>query len=177
MRAIAAWWEDNRQDGVTSVLFAYALGKAQRILMGLIALGNALPAPVYCHGAVERINAAYREAGVNLPQTIAVADAPADTQWREALILAPPIVQGSGWMSRFQPYRTAFASGWMAIRGTRRRRNLGRGFVLSDHADWDALNRAVDDTGASTVVVTHGYRDELARWLQEERDPAVSPLI
>ena len=157
----------NRADNRASVLFAYALGKAQRILMGLIALGNALPAPVYCHGAVERINAAYREAGVNLPQTIAVADAPADTQWREALILAPPIVQGSGWMSRFQPYRTAFASGWMAIRGTRRRRNLGRGFVLSDHADWPGLLSAVEATGAEKVWITHGYSDVLARWLCE----------
>src|SRR5205823_15091352 len=68
---------------------------------------------------------------------------------------------------RFEPYRTAFASGWMAIRGTRRRRNFGRGFVLSDHADWDELNRAIDASGASEIRVTHGYRDELARWLNE----------
>ena len=70
-------------------------------------------------------------------------------------------------MTRFEPYRTAFASGWMAIRGTRRRRNFGRGFVLSDHADWDALNRAIEASGAPDVWVTHGYRDELTRWLNE----------
>jgi len=149
------------------VLFAYALGKAQRILAGLIELGGALPGPVFCHGAVERMNAAYRDAGVALPPTIAVADAPADMQWEQALIIAPPLAQGSPWMGRFEPYRTAFASGWMAIRGTRRRRNFGRGFVLSDHADWDELNRAIDASGANEVRVTHGFRDELARWLTE----------
>ena len=78
-------------------------------------------------------------------------DAPADMQWEQALIIAPPLAQGSPWMGRFEPYRTAFASGWMAIRGTRRRRNFGRGFVLSDHADWDELNRAIDASGANEV--------------------------
>ena len=167
LRAIVTWWEGNRADKKASVLFAYALGKAQRILAGLIELGGALPGPVFCHGAVERMNAAYRDAGVALPPTIAVADAPADMQWEQALIIAPPLAQGSPWMGRFEPYRTAFASGWMAIRGTRRRRNFGRGFVLSDHADWDELNRAIDASGANEVRVTHGFRDELARWLTE----------
>ena len=102
-----------------------------------------------------------------MPATTAVADAPADTPWREALIIAPPLAQGSAWMNRFEPCRTAFASGWMTIRGARRRRNLDRGFVLSDHADWDGLNRVIDATGAADVWVTHGYRDELARWLSE----------
>ena len=167
MRAIVAWWERNRVDKRSSVLFAYALGKAQRILMGVVEAAGDLPGPIYCHGAVERINAAYREAGVRLPATTAVAEAAPDTRWDEALIIAPPLAQGSAWMNRFEPYRTAFASGWMAIRGTRRRRNLDRGFVLSDHADWSALNQAIDASGAPDVWVTHGYRDELARWLTE----------
>jgi putative mRNA 3-end processing factor len=166
LQSILTWWERNRADRRASVLFAYALGKAQRILAGLVELAGELP-PVFCHGAVERINAAYRESGIALPPTIAVADAPADAHWANALILAPPMVQGSAWMGRFEPYRTAFASGWMTIRGTRRRRHLSRGFVLSDHADWDELNRAIDATGARDVWVTHGYRDELARWLTE----------
>jgi putative mRNA 3-end processing factor len=167
IRGIVSWWERNRSDKRASVLFAYALGKAQRILIGLIEAVSQLPGPIFCHGAVERINAVYREAGINLPLTMAVAEAPAETRWQEALIIAPPIAQGSGWMNRFEPYRTGFASGWMAIRGTRRRRNLDRGFLLSDHADWDALNRAIEATGAPEIWVTHGYRDELARWLNE----------
>ena len=167
MRSIAAWWNENRSAGLASVLFVYALGKAQRVLGGLAALGMEGTGPVYCHGAVERINAAYRSAGVRLPLTIPVADAPPATRWADALILAPPSAQGSTWMRRFEPCRTAFASGWMAIRGTRRRRNLDRGFVLSDHADWPALNAAIEASGAERVLVTHGYRDELTRWLLE----------
>ena len=167
LKAIVAWWERNRDEKKASVLFAYALGKAQRILAGLVDVASPLPGPVFCHGAVERINAVYRDAGIALPATTAVADAPADTCWGEALIIAPPLAQGSPWMNRFDPYRTAFASGWMTIRGARRRRNLDRGFVLSDHADWEALNRAIEASGAPDVWVTHGYRDELSRWLNE----------
>jgi len=166
-REIVAWWERNRLEKRASVLFAYTLGKSQRILAGLASISADLPGPVFCHGAVERINAVYRDAGIVLPPSTAVADAAADTHWPDALIIAPPLAQGSAWMNRFEPCRTAFASGWMAIRGTRRRRNLDRGFALSDHADWDALNRAIDATGAHEVLVTHGYRDELARWLIE----------
>jgi putative mRNA 3-end processing factor len=70
-------------------------------------------------------------------------------------------------MRRFEPCRTAFASGWMAIRGTRRRRNLDRGFVLSDHADWPAVNAAIDASGAAETWVTHGYSSEVVRWLSE----------
>ena len=165
MRAIAAWWSDNRSAGEASVLFAYALGKAQRILAGLADALGTLPGPVYCHGAIERINAAYHAAGVALPPTRPVADVPAGTTFGGALVLAPPSAQGSTWMRRFDPCRTAFASGWMAIRGTRRRRNLDRGFVLSDHADWPALNAAIAASGASDVRVTHGYSAELVRWL------------
>jgi putative mRNA 3-end processing factor len=155
------------------VLFAYALGKAQRILAGLADVLGALPGPVYCHGAVERINAAYQAAGVALPPTRPVAELPAGTKFGGALILAPPSAQGSAWMRRFEPCRTAFASGWMAIRGTRRRRNLDRGFVLSDHADWPALNAAIAASGASELRVTHGYAAELVRWLTETGRQAV----
>jgi putative mRNA 3-end processing factor len=168
MREIAAWWQANRDAGFASVVFAYALGKAQRIAAGLASLG-ALPGPIACHGAVARINDAYRDAGVALPPMQRVAEAPPGTDWRGALVLAPPSAQGSAWLARFDPCRTAAASGWMAIRGTRRRANLDRGFVLSDHADWPALNAAVDATGASEVIVTHGYRDEFVRWLNETR--------
>ena len=166
MRAILAWWTANRAQGRASILFAYALGKAQRILCGLAAEAQPLPGPIYTHGAIERINAAYREARVSLPPTLRVADAPAGTRWADALVVAPPSARGSRWMHRFDPSSTAFASGWMALRGTRRRASLDRGFALSDHADWPGLNEAIDATGASRVLVTHGYRDELTQWLR-----------
>lgn len=162
------WWIANQRDRHASVIFAYALGKAQRIAAGLSSQGE-LPGPILCHGALARINDAYAEAGVALPPMQPVATAPADTDWQRALILAPPSAQGSTWMRRFEPCRTANASGWMALRGTRRRANVDRGFVLSDHADWPALNTAVDASGAERIWVTHGYRDEFVRWLNETR--------
>lgn len=168
LRAILDWWEGNRSSGRASVLFAYALGKAQRILAGLAALADPLPGPVYVHGAVARINAAYVEAGVMLPATPRVSEAPAGTRFTDALVLAPPSARGSRWLQRFDPSSTAFASGWMALRGTRRRASLDRGFALSDHADWPALNDAIAATGAARVLVTHGYRDELTRWLRDD---------
>ena len=164
--SIAQWWNDNRAAGRASLLFAYAFGKAQRLLAGLAQLG-ALPGPVVCHGAVQNLNEAYRAAGVSLPSTMRVVDAPAGMRWTDALVVAPPSARGSRWCLRFAPYASAFASGWMAIRGTRRRAGLDRGFALSDHADWPALNTAIAASEASDVWVTHGYRDELVRWLGE----------
>jgi putative mRNA 3-end processing factor len=149
------------------VLFAYALGKAQRLLRGLATLAPALPGPIYVHGAVARLNDAYGAAGVALPQAPRVAEAPAGTRFGQALVIAPPSARGSTWLRRFEPCSTAFASGWMALRGTRRRAALDRGFAFSDHADWPALGRAIEASGAREVWVTHGYRDELARWLAE----------
>jgi putative mRNA 3-end processing factor len=62
----------------------------------------------------------------------------------------------------------AIASGWMNLRGTRRRRNADRGFVLSDHADWEGLNQAIKDTECEKVVVTHGYTEVFTKWLREQ---------
>ena len=168
IESLLAWWQRNRASGHASVVFAYALGKAQRIAAEL-ARFSPLPGPLFCHGAIARMNAAYAQAGVALPPMTPVASAPAGTDWSHALVLAPPSSQGSTWMRRFEPVRTAVASGWMALRGVRRRANVDAGFVLSDHADWPALDEAVDASGAADVWVTHGYRDEFVRWLVETR--------
>jgi len=158
------WWRRNQNDGKASVLFAYALGKAQRLLSGLdVGIG-----PVFCHGAVERLNRIYRANGVALPETLYAQDAPKGFDWSRALIIAPPSTSGSIWLRRFGTVSTGFASGWMRIRGTRRRRSIDRGFVLSDHADWPGLLGAIRDTGAQSVKVTHGYRAPLVRWLCEQ---------
>ena len=169
---IHAWWHANQQADRASVLFGYSLGKAQRVLAGLDAsLGN-----IFTHGAVERMNSAYRAAGVWLPATRHAASMPAGTSWKGALILAPPLAQGSAWLRRFTPASTAFVSGWMQIRGARRRRAVDRGFVLSDHADWPGLLAAIDATGAQRVWLTHGYSDVVARCLLEQgKEAAVVP--
>lgn len=156
--SIHAWWAANQEAGKASVLFAWPLGKAQRILAAL----DPARGPVFAHGGVERFSRLYREQGVPLPPT-----PPPGAEWRRALILAPPSCQGAPWMRRFPGASTALASGWMRIRGTRRRRSLDRGFVLSDHADWPALLGAIDETRAECVWVTHGFRAPLVRWLEE----------
>ena len=87
---------------------------------------------------------------------------------KEALVIAPPSADQPAWLKRFPQPSRAFASGWMRIRGNRRRRAVDRGFVLSDHSDWDGLVRTIRATGAESIWLTHGYADEMARWLREE---------
>jgi putative mRNA 3-end processing factor len=157
---IGAWWRGNREAGRTSLLFAYALGKAQRILAGI----DAGIGPIYTHGAVENLNAIYSQAGVALAPTTHAGEAAVPPG---ALVIAPPSAMGTPWARRFGDASRALASGWMRIRGTRRRRALDRGFVLSDHADWPALNQAIAATGAERILVTHGFRGPMVRWLTE----------
>jgi putative mRNA 3-end processing factor len=158
------WWQRNWDTGRASVIFAYALGKAQRVIAGIGASGIG---PVYCHGAVQRLNAEYRASGVPLPKTEHAALLPRGADFAGSLIVAPPSAAGSTWLRRFGAVSTAFASGWMQIRGTRRRRALDRGFPLSDHVDWPALLAAIAATGAERVQVTHGFREPVVRWLTE----------
>ena len=162
--AINAWWRSNQASGKTSVLFSYALGKAQRVISGLDpAIG-----PIYTHGAVERMTRHYRSAGIDLPPTMPVGQAPPDTDWSRAMVIAPPGAGGSGWMRRFAPYSTAFVSGWMRVRGARRRRSVDRGFALSDHADWPGLLTTMAATEATQIWVTHGYTSVMTRWLESK---------
>jgi putative mRNA 3-end processing factor len=159
---IHAWWRANQAAGRASLLFGYALGKAQRLIAGL----DPGIGPILTHGSVERMNAVYRRAGVALPPTThAAASDRAD--WKRAIVLAPPSADGSTWARRFGPQSTAFASGWMALRGMRRRRAVDRGFTVSDHVDWPSLLAAIAATGAARVWATHGYTGVLVRWLRE----------
>lgn len=160
-----AWWRANRERGQASIIYAYALGKAQRILAGM--LGADL-GPIYTHGAVERLVRDYHASGVELAPTTPVSALPKGTDFAGSLILAPPSAAGSSWLRRFGTLSTAFASGWMQVRGARRRRALDRGFVLSDHVDWPALMATIEATNAEHVWVTHGYRDQVVRFLLEK---------
>ncbi len=163
-QAINAWWAGNAAEGKTSVLGAYSLGKAQRLLAAVDpAIG-----PILTHGAVEGTNAVMRAQGLPLPDTIQVTPETEAKAHPGALVIAPPSALGSAWMRRFGPVSTAFASGWMALRGVRRRRAADRGFVMSDHADWRGLNAAIAETGAERIFVTHGYTSIFARWLADQ---------
>lgn len=164
-RETLAWWAEGREAGRTAVVFCYALGKSQRLLAELGPLPDGRP--VLTHGAVEGLVACYREAGVALPPTRQVTPETEREALRGALVLAPPSAAGTPWLRRFAPYETAFASGWMRLRGARRRRSVDRGLVLSDHADWPALWQTVRESGAERVLATHGYADVFARALAD----------
>jgi putative mRNA 3-end processing factor len=161
---VNAWWRGNAETGRASLLMAYSLGKAQRLIAGVeTSIG-----PIAVHGAVEPLNRAYREAGVVLPPTFTLETLPEPALLRRALVIAPPAVHGSAWARRLGEHGDAFASGWMQLRGARRRQGVDRGFVLSDHADWPGLQRAIAATGAERVIVTHGYEAVMVRWLQQQ---------
>ena len=161
---VDAWWAANAASGRASLLLAYSFGKAQRLLAGIDpAIG-----PIVVHGAVQPLNEAYRAAGVALPPTRLATEVADKASLKRALVIAPPSVLGSAWARRFGDASDAFASGWMQLRGARRRRAVDRGFVLSDHADWPGLQRAIAATGAERVIVTHGYEAVMVRWLQQQ---------
>lgn len=166
---INEWWQRNRERGKASVLFAYALGKSQRILNGIDhSIGN-----IYTHGAVERLVQAYRDSGVDMPETKYVGAVEKKSDFVGSLIMATPSSAGSTWLRRFGNHSTGFASGWMMIRGKRRQKAVDRGFVLSDHADWTELQTAIRESNAETIHVTHGYINEMVRWLNEQEINAV----
>jgi putative mRNA 3-end processing factor len=159
---INAWWSNNAAQGQASLLYAYSLGKGQRVLASV----DSSIGPIITHGSLDALNQAYRAMGIVLPKTHRVTDLdPAQRQ--RALVLAPPSVASGGWLKHFSDLSDAMASGWMQVRGARRRRGVDRGFVLSDHADWPSLLSAMDQTQASRVIVTHGNTAALIRWLNE----------
>jgi putative mRNA 3-end processing factor len=162
---INGWWRNNQSAARTSVLFGYSLGKAQRLLANL----DATLGPIFAHGAVLRFLPAYEAAGVKLPKVQSASAEAIRAAKGTGILVAPPSAAGSPWLRKFGDTSTAFASGWMQIRGARRRRALDRGFVLSDHADWDGLLTTIRGTNAERVWVTHGYTTPLVRWLRENR--------
>ncbi|MGB3868092.1 MAG: ligase-associated DNA damage response exonuclease [Flavobacteriales bacterium] len=161
---IDAWWRANAADGITSIISAYSLGKAQRVIANV----DRSIGPILTHGAVEACNTAIRAAGVVLPETIQLTQHTDKSVIKGALVVAPGSAMGTPWANKLRPFRTASASGWMQIRGWRRRSGVDRGFPLSDHADWPGLNGAVKATGAERVIATHGYTHQFSRWLNEQ---------
>ncbi len=159
-----SWWRDNRDAGRTSLVLAYALGKAQRVLAGI----DASIGPIVTHDSVERLVVDYRESGIAMPATHCVREDLGREGLDGALVVAPPSVLGSAWLGRFGQVSTAFVSGWMLVRGARKRQAVDRGFPISDHADWDELLGAISATDAETVWVTHGSSNVLLRWLTEQ---------
>ena len=156
------WWRENAAQGKVSFLTGYSLGKAQRILRGLDpSIGN-----IYTHFAVENLNQVIRGQGIELPATIKVNKEIPYKDYNGHLVLTPPSVLNSNWMKKLKPVSVGICSGWMTLRGARRRKAVDRGFVLSDHVDWKDLNTAVEATGAQRVIVTHGYTKVYSQYLR-----------
>jgi len=160
---INAWWQSCAAAGQTAVLGAYALGKAQRLL----AMLDPAIGPIMTHTAVENTNAILRGQGIALPDTHLCTLETEVKAHPNAILIAPPSATDAKWAARWGARQTAFASGWMALRGIRRRRAGDRGFVISDHADWTGLLWAIRQTGAENIYVTHGYTDIFTRYLNE----------
>ncbi len=157
------WWINAQQEGKVPVIGAYALGKAQRILACL----DQSIGPIFTHGAIENTNEILRRQGIKLPDTIRVTQNLKKTNFQGGIVVATPSAIATTWTKKFGTITTSVASGWMTLRGARRRRSVDRGFVLSDHADWDGLNEAIKATGAEKVFVTHGYTSIFKKWLND----------
>jgi putative mRNA 3-end processing factor len=164
MREIKEWWIQNQLKGRASILMGYALGKMQRLVVNLQPFDKA----VFAHGAIFNVNEQLRSGGLQLPFIPPVTNEIQKKTYRESLILAPSSALNSPWLKRFEPYSIGYCSGWMAVRGAKNRRAVDRGFVLSDHADWNELNEVVTSTSAERVFVTHGYTDAFSKWLNEK---------
>jgi putative mRNA 3-end processing factor len=160
---INAWWRSNQEQGKASLLYGYTVGKAQRLLAGI----DATIGPIFGHGAIINACDAYRACGVRLPEVQRVFSVDKGFDWSQALVVAPPSANGTPWMRRFGRVSTGMASGWMRVRGIRRRKVVDRGFVLSDHVDWSSMLSAIMATNAETVWVTHGYVRQVVEHLNK----------
>jgi len=164
MKEIHDWILANQAAGRSSILSAYSLGKAQRLVKGLMKY----ELPFYMHGAVYNMHETVRKF-MELPEATYLNNTVSKEDARQGIIIVPPSAIGTPWMKRWAPYSLGVCSGWMQVRGAQRRRNADAGFILSDHADWLGLLSAIDATEADTVYATHGFSDTLARFLMEER--------
>ncbi len=160
---INTWWQSNSKKGYNTVLYGYALGKAQNILAHLDqSIGD-----IYLHGAVANVNEALEGVGYHFPGA-RLSTSDKEHKMEGAIIIAPPSANNTPWVRKLKPYRAAMCSGWMQLRGARRRRSVDKGFVFSDHCDWKQLNTAIESSGASQIYLTHGYEANFARWVEEK---------
>ena len=161
-KEINSWWHQCISDGLTPILAAYGLGKAQRLIAGL----DTNIGPILTHGAIEKTNQIMRDQKIAIPETFLATSKLDLVNFKNAIVLAPPSALSTSWVKKFGKISTGYASGWMAIRGIKRRRAADKGFVISDHADWNGLNLAIKETEAEKIFVTHGYTDSFSKWLQ-----------
>lgn len=162
MDEIDNWVEENCLQQKTSVLVAYSLGKAQRLIKNLKS-----DRPIYVHQSIANLNDAFREAGVELPETIRITPEINKSTLQQGIVIVPPALADGRWIKTLQQAATGVCSGWMQVRASRRWRSADAGFALSDHADWPGLLTAIHATGAEKVYVTHGFTATFSKYLNE----------
>lgn len=161
-KQIQNWVSDNHDKGKTSVLVAYSLGKAQRLISNL-----ADYCQIYVHNSIANLNEGFIKAGVNLPETIRITPELKKETLQKGIVIVPPAMAEGKWIKTLQQAATGVCSGWMQVRAGRRWRSADAGFALSDHADWPGLIQAIKATEAEKVFVTHGFTATFAKYLNE----------
>lgn len=159
---ISDWVTGNHVRQKTSILVAYSLGKAQRLIRNLSGL-----CPIYVHSAIANLNEALIAAGVPLPETIRITPDLKKDALQQGIVIVPPALADGKWVKSLQSSAIGICSGWMQVRAGRRWRAADSGFALSDHADWPGLLSAIEATGAEKVYVTHGFVSTFTKYLNE----------
>jgi putative mRNA 3-end processing factor len=160
---IQNWILSNRERGLNSVLIAYSLGKAQRLLKII----EEISPSIYVHGAIWNVQEVLVRSGFKFQKVVRVLPEMTKEKFQADIIIAPPSAENSPWMNRFGHLSLGVCSGWMQVRGNVRRRNADAAFAMSDHADWKGLLSVVRATGAKKIFVTHGFQAAFSRYLNE----------
>jgi len=145
---------------------AYALGKAQRVIAELRDRGH--HAPIYLHGALQRLCDLYEELGVRLGE-LRPATGAAKKDVAGHVVMCPPGALNDRWSRRLPDPITAMASGWMRVRQRARQKNVELPLILSDHADWDELTDTLTEIAPREVWVTHGREEALVHWCEQRQ--------
>ena len=159
---IKDWISGNRDKNKTSVLTAYSLGKAQRLMKGLEGYGD-----IYVHSSIANLNEGFLHSGVNLPETIRITPETRKEELQKGIVIVPPALSDGRWIKTLTSPATAVCSGWMQVRAGRRWQSADAGFALSDHADWPGLLSAIKATEAERVYITHGFTATFSKYLNE----------
>jgi putative mRNA 3-end processing factor len=159
---IRNWISSNRDKNQTTVLVAYSLGKAQRLIAGLAGYGD-----IYVHSSIANLNDVFSKAGVILPYAIPITAETSKEVLQKGIVIVPPVMAEGKWIKSLTHAATGICSGWMQVRAGRRWRSADAGFALSDHADWPGLLSAIKATEAEKVFVTHGYSAIFSKYLNE----------
>lgn len=158
------WWGKNKEQGITSLLFGYSLGKSQRIIKNI----NHAIGPVFVHKKIGTMNDAIRKDGGELQETFTLSDKIKPNELKGNLIIATPSITSGRLGQQLGPVSTAMATGWLQTGKHFGRSKIDTGFILSDHADWNGLLHAIKETKAEKVITMHGFMQELSKCLNDQ---------